>query len=55
MKRTHLSIGIYDNSWRDASRKPRVKHKTACGTIADYTKATEDRTKVTCRLCLKKA
>lgn len=53
MKRTHLSVGIYDQSWKTGI-KHREKHQTACGTICDHTKATTDKTRVTCRLCQKK-
>jgi hypothetical protein len=55
MKKTHLSTGVYDQSWRRyEGQRVRVKHTTACHTIADHTKATTERTKVTCRICLRK-
>lgn len=55
MKRTHLSTGTYDRSWqRSPTSRTREKHTTACGTVADCTKATTDRNRVTCLMCLKK-
>jgi len=57
MKRTHLSTGIYDQSWKRfmPTARTREKHQTACGTTCDFTKATTDKARVTCRLCQKKA
>lgn len=57
MKKTHLSIGVYDRSWMRSSptARTREKHQTACGTVCDFTKATTEKTRVTCRLCQKKA
>lgn len=55
MKRTHLSVGVYDQSWRHRNMGPiREKHNTACGTICDKTKATTEPAKVTCQLCRRK-
>lgn len=52
-KRTHLSVGIYDQGpWK--TKRAREKHNTKCGSVCDKTKATTERRHVTCRLCLKK-
>ena len=57
MKKTHLSDGIYDQSWRPSSPLSRIrkKHRTMCGTVCDCTKATTDPARVTCLPCQKKA
>lgn len=51
MKRTHMSVGIYDQErWRHFRSRPvREKHNTACGTICDKTKATTDSARVNLR------
>jgi len=56
MKKTHMSVAVYDQSWLRTSptRRTREKHRTACGSICDCTKATTDRSRVTCRICIKK-
>lgn len=56
MKKTHLSLGIYDQTWKRTlvGGRIREKHRTACGTICDLTKATTERTRVTCKMCLKR-
>lgn len=59
MKRTHLSTGLYFAGYVGLAslypgRRKRMKHTTLCGSICDYTKATEAREAVTCRLCRKK-
>jgi hypothetical protein len=56
VKKTHMSAGEYDQSWkRFAKTGPiRRKHSTVCGTVCDYTKATTDANKVTCHYCLRR-
>jgi len=56
MKRTHMSVGTYDRQFRTTlgGRRSREKHNTACGTVCDFTKATTDPAKVTCKLCQKR-
>ena len=62
MKRTHMSLGVYDQGWRVNVSNPwgrpvprvREKHRTACGMVCDKTKATTDRAKVTCIPCMRK-
>lgn len=54
MKRTHMSVGVYDRNYHVPGRRTREKHNTACGTVCDNTKATTDRLKVTCKFCLKR-
>lgn len=55
MKRTHMSVGIYDRSWlHSPTRRTREQHKAACGTTCDVTKATTDPARVTCLMCKRK-
>lgn len=56
MKRTHLSVGVYDRYFGGSTlRKPREHHKTSCGTTCDVTKATTDPARVTCLMCKRRA
>jgi len=57
MKKTHMSVGVYDQSWHHSpspTRRTREKHRTACGSVCDRTKATTERDRVTCHFCIRK-
>lgn len=55
MKKTHYSTGVYDRSFlHSPTRRLREKHTTACGSVCDHTKATTEKSRVTCRKCLKR-
>ena len=51
-----MSVGIYAREWQPPSstRRQREKHKTLCDKTCDCTKATTERTQVTCALCIKR-